>query len=397
MHINIKETLGLDNPNATFEKHWGDYGFEQLKFHGMNGLTTRSIQDVFTLEENMEKSKGLVKAQLRKVFSDEAEVKTVDANLMQDSIPIRFDPEWISILTDNAPLLANVPERGWNGYTVASNRIDARDPPIGWVDEDQAIDLSAQTSRQFTPGKSTDNMKIFVDLVNISDFSQRAGMPFMNMKETTMGTRMAEHAQLKEQTLLYGDPSKAMEDGTPGSTNGYRGLAKIAIDGGTAVGKSGVSTSTGKALLKDIKKEIKKMKQAGLGINKNDLQIWCSETLQDAMSNEQDVSARIQLPDNSFNFGFEGIRIDGVPVISSHNVDAYEWDDGQGHTYNVGDEGDVFIYNRRSTQMYNIAPLSTVPLGRKGLADTAAIYEYGTLHERANGQFIKYLYDYTIP
>ena len=117
----------------------------------------------------------------------------------------------------------------------------------------------------------------------------------------------------------------------------------------------------------------------------------------DHLSNEEDVSARIILPDNRFNFGFETIYIDGIPVIASHNVDAHSYDDGAGGTYAPGHAGDVFIYNKRATQYYSIAPFSMVPLGRIGLADRSAVYEYCTLHEKAGGFFGKYLYDYTIP
>lgn len=387
MRNDMKTILGLDDDQVAFQKHWMDYGFGKMNMDGMLGKTTISIQEMMGNPANKAIAAGLVNKGIAKVFGEGAKTKAVDASLMQDSIPIQFDPEITQILTTEAPLMAQVPSRGWQGYSVSSNRITARDAPLGYLSEAAAIDLSAASSKEFTIEKDNTEMKIYADLVNVSDFTQRAGQGFMNIRETTLGTRVAAHAQHKEQTILYGDPSQALTDGSPGDTYAFKGLAELY----PKTIKTGVSISGDKAMLKDIKKEISKLRQSAYNISAADLQVWCSHTAFNWLADEMQVATRIVLPDSEFNFGFEGIRIDGVPVIPSHNVAT--------HTYGAftpGKVGDVFLYNKRATQWFGLAPLSTVPLGRVGLADRAALYEYGVLHERAGGVFGKYLYDYQV-
>lgn len=383
----IKNILGLDDAQTAFQKHWLDYGFGKMNMDGMHGKTTISVQEMMANPDNRKKAAGLVDKGIKKVFGNKGETKSVNATLMQDSIPIQFDPEITQILTTEAPLMAQVPSRGWQGYSVSSNRITARDSPLGWVSEAAAIDLSSATAKEFSISKDNTEMKIYADLVNVSDFTQRAGQGFMNIRETTLGTRVAAHAQHKEQTFLYGDPSQALSDGSPGDTNAFQGLAELY----PKTIKTGVSISGDKALLKDIKKEISALRQSAYNISAADLQVWCSHTAFNWLADEMQVATRIILPDNEFNFGFEGIRINGVPVIPSHNVATHTYG-----AYTPGKVGDVFIYNKRATQWFGLAPLSTVPLGRVGLADRAALYEYGVLHERAGGVFGKYLYDYQV-
>ncbi len=383
----IKRVLGLADQQIAFQKHWKNFGFAEMEMDGMDGKTTTTIQDFMRIEANKTAAAGLVESGIQKVFVDGVTSKSVDATLMQDSIPIQFDPEITQILTTEAPLMAQVPSRGWQGYSVSSNRITARDAPLGYLSEAAAIDLSGATAREFSISKDNTEMKIYADLVNVSDFTQRAGQGYMNIRETTLGTRVAAHAQHKEQTILYGDPSQALSDGSPGDTNAFTGIAELY----PKTIKTGVSLSGDKALLKDIKKEISALRQSAYNITAADLQIWCSHTTFNWLADEMQVATRIILPDNEFNFGFEGIRIDGVPVIPSHNVATHTYG-----TYTPGKVGDVFLYNKRATQWFGLAPLSTVPLGRVGLADRAALYEYGVLHERAGGVFGKYLFDYQV-
>lgn len=383
----IRNILGLDDTQNAFQKHWLDYGFGKMNMDGMLGKTTISVQEMMANPENKKKAAGLVDKGIEKVFGNKVEAKSVDATLMQDSIPIQFDPEITQILTTEAPLMAQVPSRGWQGYSVSSNRITARDAPLGWLSEAAAIDLSSATAREFSISKDNTEMKIYADLVNVSDFTQRAGQGFMNIRETTLGTRVAAHAQHKEQTFLYGDPSQALSDGSPGDTNAFQGLSLLY----PKTIKTTTSISGDKAMLKDIKKEISLLRQSAYNISASDLQVWCSHTAFNWLADEMQVATRIVLPDSEFNFGFEGIRIDGVPVIPSHNVATHTYG-----SYTPGKVGDVFLYNKRATQWFGLAPLSTVPLGRVGLADRAALYEYGVLHERAGGVFGKYLYDYQV-
>jgi len=65
-------------------------------------------------------------------------------------------------------------------------------------------------------------------------------------------------------------------------------------------------------------------------------------------------------------------------------------------TTNGGDNGDVFIYDTRNLQFRQLAPLSTVPLGKVGLADRAAMFEYGTLLSKSQGEHIRVLQAYDV-
>jgi hypothetical protein len=130
-----------------------------------------------------------------------------------------------------------------------------------------------------------------------------------------------------------------------------------------------------------------------LQLNKGDLEIWTSHTLFDELENELQVRAYLDQNQASANYGFEVIYISGIPVIASHNVDRHTWGAG---AYTPGDEGDVFIMNKRANAFASLAPLFTVPLGRTGLGDQMAMGEYGTYIDRGNGQLSKYLQAYNI-
>lgn len=378
------EALGLNEPGNYYKGTWEDYGFHTVK-DGHKGRTTPSIQRMMQTPGYREKAMGFTQKKLAELSRKAA----VDSSLVQNNVPILFDPEIFDIFTGAAPLLANVPMKGWDGYTVKSNRIDSRDAPLGYKAESAVLDLSAETGQSFTPGVASTDLKIYADVVNISDFTQKVSQFFIDWADTTLGTRVREHAQLKEQAVLYGDPTQALSDGSPGDTNAFSGLSSLY----TTTNKSAVDISASKALLKDIKAEIKDLLQSGYNVQASDLMVFTSWSLHDYLENEMTVSERVMVGENSFNFGFEGITIMGVPVIPSHNVAAQSYGSG---AYTPGDEGDVFIYNSRATQWYDIAPLSIMPLGRLGLAERAALYEYGVLHERADGNWGKYLQAYNI-
>jgi len=383
MNTQLIETLGLTDAKAFYEQTWTKNGFLPIR-DGYRGRTTPTIQSMFANEANRKKSEHFFIKSLQK---QAAQRKDVNAALIQDNIPIKFDPEVLDILTDAAPALAVVPERGWDGFTVASNRIDTRDAPLGYRSEAFAMDLSGQTGTDFDMQKATDDLKIYVDLINVSDFSQAAGQFYINLKDTTLGTRLAEHGQLKEKALLYGKPAENTGDGSPGDANAYKGLSELYPD----TNKSAVDISGTKALLKDIQREIKGLLQSGKNVQMSDLKIFTSWDVHQYLSDEMQISARINQGEKKFNFGFEDIFINNVPVIATHNVAAHSFSG-----YTPGDPGDVFIYNSRATQYFDLAPLSTIPLGRIGLADRAALFEFAVLHERANGQWGKYLQAYNI-
>lgn len=387
----IKEALGLQDPSNVFKNAWVEHGFPRTVKSDEGGATTPTLQDMFRKEANRERN--FWQKRLHQKLSKASKTETkgyIDASVMQDSIPIIFDPEILTILKEESPILARLPSEGYEGYTVVSNRIDDFGEPLGMAAEGDVLDLSGETGNEYTMNKVERAMKIYHDVVSISDFTQRAGEHYTSIKDTSMGMKMAAHANFKAKQVLYGDPSQGLTDGSIGSANAYDGLMQYYPN----EDKSAVDLSGDQALLKDIKGEVKDLLQSGKNVLKSDLEIWTSHSIFDKLENEMGVKAFILHDADGFNYGYEQIHIKDIPVIADQNVAEHTADDGTS-TYTVGSDGDVFIVNKRSARFRSLAPLSTLPLARVGLADRAVIYEYGTLIERSNGQWGKYLSGYS--
>jgi len=84
--------------------------------------------------------------------------------------------------------------------------------------------------------------------------------------------------------------------------------------------------------------------------------------------------------------GYAGVRVTGDGEIT------YEGTSGAGNF--DPSAGDVFIFDQRVFRRRQLSPLSTVPLGRVGLADKAAMFEYKTNIDKSHGAHVKYLQDY---
>jgi len=364
-----------------YHRHWFKNQFE---IHGSEGAMveaegiTSDIVD--TMAERGEKGE-----------------KAMDANVVQSSTPLVFDPEILSLIIQNAPLRDRVIREGQEGYTATYNNISDRDDSIGWVSESDSLNLFDNTESDISMTKNERDMKIWVDKVTISDFSERAFSHYNNLRDTTLGERLAVHAQDWEQTLLYGDPSQGLTDGTPGDSNAPEGLESILDTAGNKIDKSGLSLSSDDALLKDVKGEIIAMLQSTDNVNPMDLEIWTSWTVYDEMDNGINSFGRIELDDDRVNFGGTDISVGPqVAVIPTHNIRSHTYDDGT-NTYSPGDSGDVFVVDTgRSVRWRQLAPLSTVPLGRRGLSDEVAMFEYGAPVARAEGNFSRMLAAYNV-
>lgn len=388
----VEKALGLNNRKDLFEKLWEDHGFKGIKKQSERDRITPTINEMFEKPENREEKFFQKRLEKKLEKANDVETKdTIDRTVMEDSIPLVFDPEILQILKGEAPILDRIPQEGYDGYTIVSNRIDEFGDPMGFISESDSIDLSSRSGGAHTMGKVSQDMKIYADVEEIADFSQRAGEHYMNIRDTAIGAAMARHANLKAQTILYGDPSEGLTDGSPGDSNAYPGLKSKF----TTTDKSGVDITGDQALLQDIKSEIKGLLQSGKNVLKSDIEVWTSHDVFDHLENEMGTKVRFQPGDDRFDFGYEQIYIKGIPVIADHNIDEHTYDDGE-LTYNPGDPGDVFIVNKRSARFRNLAPLSTLPLARVGLSDRAAIYEYGALVERSNGQWGKHLSAYSV-
>lgn len=404
--MTVLADFGVNNPEKAHEKLWGRHGFPTST--RQNGVkVTAPVQAMQRTEHNREKARNFWKRNALGLEyedtdkhvggpSEDTEGKAIDATVAQDPTPLVYDPEIMEMLKSNAPLVARVPEEGQQGYKAVYNRLDSRDAPIGYSSETDSLDLLSQ-SREFSMQRDEVDMEIYVDSVIVSEFSDRATAHYMDLADTALGARVSEHAQTKEQTYLYGDPTQNIGDGGPGDSNAYEGLSKIYTDAGNDVDKSAVDITDDEELIKDIKAEIKKLLQGPYNISKGDLEIWTSHTLFDKLENGQTQNVRYG-DENSFNYGFDAIGVSNVPVYASHNVDSHTYTDpnDETNTYTPGSEGDVFIVNRRATRFRSLMPLSTVPLAKAGFSDQMALGEFGALIDRANGHFGKYLYDYAV-
>lgn len=401
--MSIMTELGIESPEQAHKDFWKQHGFYQVNRANGKIKITPSIQSMFSSKENRQNAAGFwkinqlgldpenyEKAQRRELresdLDDKPDLKTVDSGVAETPTPLVFDPEILEILKSDAPLTMRLPERGQQGYEAVFNRIDSRDSPIGFVDEATSLDLTSQ-SKDFSITRDKTAMEIWVDAVEVAEFSERASAHYMNLRDTALGARVSEHAQQKEKAILYADPSQTTGTGGIGDTNAYDGLAQKY----TETSKTSTDIGGTKGLLKDVKSEIKSLLQGQYAVSKADLEIWTSHTVFDHLENEADVSARRDADDQTVNFGMESINISQVPAFPSHLVDSHT--DGG---YTPGAEGDVFIVNTRAAEYRSLMPLSTVPLGTAGFGSRVAMGEFGALIERSGGNFGKYLSDYQV-
>lgn len=422
-HDTIKSAV--NDPDAVYNQTWGAANFPQLKRN--NGvkvtpvrqevLADEIVQDQFehfwarrmalladelAPEDTREKFtpfiEGMKSLEERKREEHGIETRAMDDGVLSGTggttiVPLVFDPEILAILKQEAPFVEWLPEEGQQGFAAVFNRIDSRDSAIGFTTESDVMNLTDNTASDIGFTRDDVDMEIWADLVQISDFSAMASEHYMNVRDTTLGERVANHAQAKARAVLYG----GYNDTGPTSTgdfldsDAYDGLAEIIRDAGNETSKTSTDISGTDGLLKDIKSEIKDLLQGSNNVNKSDLTVWTSHTVFDHLENELGVHRTIVDDPNSVNFGFERIQISQVDVFATHNIDQHT-DDGN----NIGSEGDVFIINRREARFRSLMPLSTVPLGRRGFSDEVAMGEFGAPIMRGGGNLSKYLSDYQV-
>lgn len=392
-----KRVLGLtEGSDKIYEKIWENHGFEAVKNEDEIKVTS-PVQKRFDAgtkdgRKEIEEFKGFAKKKIDKVQA-EAEEKsgTMDRARVEDHVPLVFDPDILALLKENAPILNVVPEEGQEGYKAVYNYINERDDPIGFLSEAESFDLTDE-NRGINMERGEKEMKIWTDVVRISDFSQAAGEHYFDLEETTLGQRVAQHAQSKEVNMLYGDPSQEVNDGGAGDEEGYEGLATIYDEAGMSEDKSDYTGD----VIKDVKREVRELEQTEKNVNRQDLHVMCSYTMHDNMENELDEGARRHTTnDNSLNFGVENLSVSGIPITPTHNIREHTFEEGEDE-WTVGSEGDVFLINTLAARFRSLVPLTTLPLAKVGLADQAAMFEFGTMIDRADGEFGKYLQDYSV-
>lgn len=348
--MGLKQDLGLTKAKAddTFEKIWKEHGFSRVAKGDV--VKTSPIQSLYDGEddrskEQIQKYKGMVRHKLgaqaeasvkgkeyEKVVKEikekaagEPQEKVMDAGEVEGPTPLVFDPEILSILKETSPLLELVPQEGQEGYKAVYNRIDQRKPPIGHVTESTSLDVISEAN-DINLDKNEVSMDIYVDVAEISDFTQAAAEHYMNVEETTLAQRIAEHAVDKASKMLYGTPrldgydDSDAQDGGLYDSEVYRGMVEYFEEAGNQVDKSGFSGT----VVEDVKAEIADLKDS-VNVMRQNLVAYTSHSLNDFMENEVDDRARHDSSDTEIDFGLQNIRIDGVPVVPGHQVQAQEY------------------------------------------------------------------------
>lgn len=348
--MGLKQDLGLTRGQAddTFDKIWENHGFSRVAKGDV--VRTAPIQSLYEgksekQKEQIKNYKGMVRHKLgaqakanksgqsyEKALEDvtknaagEPQEKIMDATEVEGPTPLVFDPEILSILKETSPLLELVPQEGQEGYKAVYNRIDSRDPAIGHVSESNSLQLLSQAN-DINFDKNEVDMTIYVDVAEISDFSQAAAEHYMNVEETTLAQRIQEHAVDKAKKMLYATPQvdgyadDDAEDGSLYDNEVYEGMVQYFENAGNQLDKSGFSGT----VVEDVKAEIADL-QDEVPVMTQNLVAYTSHALNDYMENEVDERARHDSSDTEINFGLQNIRIDGVPVVPGHQVQAHSY------------------------------------------------------------------------
>ena len=389
----IADVLGFRNSIEVYNHFWKNHGFAVVGYDG----TTESVQRKLARPENREKMKGYVAKKIGGYLNDDGLKRKggvegiATSSTVSAAVPIIYDPEILDILRTDAPLMAEVSIVGWPGTYYRGANIAERDHPIGFLSENDSVDVTALTRSGFALSPVEMPMRIQADVVGVSDFGQRSSEHQFSLRDTALGARFSEAVQLKEQAMLYGNPTSGVTNGGLTDANAPTGFAAQFDEGNAVVDKSDVSLAASDALLKDIKAEIKGVLKS-FNVTPSDLFIGTSWDVHDELDNEINVHGRTEVGQGSVNYGAERLSIMGIPVIPTHNIKEHAlWTSGT-----IGSEGDVFILNKRAHIIASLAPPFILPLGRRGLSDEWVMGDYYCVVDRSGGKWGKYLKAYNI-
>jgi len=342
-------------------------------------------------------------------------VGQIDATVVQDSTPIEVDPVIIDITDPEAPLLDLIDMEAQAGFTAQFNIISERGPvEPGAISEAGAIDLSDADNTDWVLDSDQEDMTILTARVNVSDFSARAWESLNwggnDLEATTMGQVMIALSRWRAGEMVYGDPDVDLEDGSIQDANASPGLAKWAenadnedlTDIDHVVDKSGLDVDGDRPRLTDLKSEITELVTT-TGATYGRLMAICGPTFFDTIESEVDEVVRLDSYDEGIDFGGRALNVKGVPLRETRAVGR---DEHGGYSYNgtedtpAGnfdiDEGDVFIFDTMAFKRRQLAPLSMVPLARRGLSDEAVAFEYSANIDKSLGAHTKYLQAYPV-
>ena len=308
----------------------------------------------------------------------------VDTSVVKSASPVEVDPAIVDIQRSQAPVLDIIPTVAQAGFTADFNVFDGRTLQDYFMSESDAADLTDNTGSDFSLSNDTQDMKIAATLLNISDFSQRAeeSLNYMDLMDTTVGQIMAEWFNVTAKTFFYGDADTTTGSGEHEDGNGFDGLAAFADDGSNVTDKTGVSSG----YLEDMLDYLTSQTQSS-GLTFGTARFLVSPKFYNEIYDEVTPVVRIDGYDADVEYGPQGLAIGhergSVPITPCDNIRDYQSEsDGVGSN---STNGDVFLYDERTVQFRALAPMSTIPLGRTGLSDKAALFYYGALIDKSQG------------
>lgn len=305
----------------------------------------------------------------------------VDDGIVKDASPIEVDPMIIDIQRSNAPILDVIQAVAQPGFQAQYNVFDGRTLNDFFLTESEAADLTDNTGSEFSLQTETKDMRIIATLINVSDFSARAEqtLDYMDLMDTTVGQVMKEIFITKAKTYVYGE-NGAAGSGLHEDSNGFDGLAKFAADADNVNDKTGINSG----FLEDVLDYLTdQTTTSGLTFGRS--RVLCSPQMYNAIYDEVTPVIRLDGYDADVEYGPQGIAIGhergSVPITP---VPAIR--DVQSSSSGVGSNstnGDVFIFDEQAVQYRQLAPMSSVSLGRDGLSEKVGIFEYGTLIDKS--------------
>jgi len=308
----------------------------------------------------------------------------VDTSVVKSASPVEVDPMIVDIQRSQAPILDIIPTVAQAGFTADYNIFNSRTLNDYFMTESDAADLTDNTGSDFGLGNDTQDMKIAATLINVSDFSQRAeeSLDYMNLMDTTVGQVMAEWFNVTAKTFFYGDTNTTTGSGEHEDSNGFDGLARFASTGSNVKDKTSVSSGR----LEDMLDYVTEQTQNS-GLTFGNARYLVSPKFYNEIYDEVTPVVRLDGYDADVEVGPQGLALGhergSVPITPCDNIRDYQSEsDGVGSN---STNGDVFLIDERTIQFRALAPMSTVPLGRTGLSDKAALFYYGALIDKSQG------------
>ena len=384
--------------SAIKRKHAENPAFVEERYGHRNAFLLAALAG---REFDVDNATNATQRAIRDVVTHEVEIdgetrNLVDETVVGDAAPVEVDPVIVDVQRSAAPELDVIQTVSQAGFEFRYNIIDDRDDPVGFLSETEAAgDLEDQFDAQsFNVETETASPVRHIGLFKVSDFTQRAmeSLEYMDPRETTLGQGVIAHTLQKAKGLFYGDTSVNAGDNSVEDDNAFDGLAKIAEDAGNDEDKSTVSSG----FLEDLLDELTDA-TLNTGLTWDRARFLVSQPMYNAIYEEATPVIRLDGYDADVEFGPQGIQLSTeygtAPITPAPNIREYADLTGVGD--NSG-EGDVFLIDELAVQFRQLAPMSTVPLGRTGLADRVAMFEYYTLIDRSHGNHTYWFQGYDI-